>query len=146
MDLGYQRNGLTTKEVDGNSFVISIFYSLLMCVWWQLQERIDTYHYDLAYEKALSTTADVFRNEEGRQLRVKLLLAETLRKQLREKLDLDVKRTMALENENLRTQYELTFASRNCEKANSDLRACSRENDALKVCNTCTYVGSKLSC
>lgn len=108
-----------------------------MC-WWQLQERIDTYHCDLAYEKALNTTADVIRNEEVRQLRVKLLLAETMKKRFREKLDIDLKRTMALENENLRTQYDLKVASRNCEKANSDLRACSRENDALKVCGAYT--------
>lgn len=37
------------------------------------------------------------------------------------------------QNANLRQQFELTVAMRELEKANADLQACSRKNDALHV-------------
>lgn len=56
---------------------------------------------------------------------------ETEKNELGHRLD---KKIEALEDGNLRTQFELRVAARDLEKVNLDLRACSRTNDALNVC------------
>ncbi len=100
----------------------------------QLQERIVTCGFDVAYEKALHAAEKIIRDEEARQLRLQLLLAQTEEVDFRCQLSLSTTKIDALENGKLRAQYELEMALRNYEKADSDFRSTLRKNEALKVC------------
>lgn len=59
---------------------------------------------------------------------------ETEKSELNHRLNFEARQIEICQNEILRHQFELTVAMRDLEKANSDLRACSRKNDALDVC------------
>lgn len=58
---------------------------------------------------------------------------ETEKSELDHRLNLGTRQIEICQNANLRQQFQLTVAGRDLEKANSDLRACSRKNDALNV-------------
>ena len=99
----------------------------------QLQGKINTYNCDLAYEKALSATAQILCDEKNRRLRVELLHMETEKSELNHRVNLGARQIEICRNANLKQQSQLTVAVRDLEKANLDLRACSRKNDALNV-------------
>lgn len=67
-------------------------------------------------------------------MRVKSLLVEDEKNELNRRLDVEARKIEMCQDANLRTQFELTAAMRSLEKVNSDLRASSRQNDALNVC------------
>jgi hypothetical protein len=105
----------------------------------QLQERIVTCGFDVAYEKALHAAEKTLRDEEARQLRLQLLLAQAEAIDVRYQLNLSTAKNDTLEKGKLRAQYELEMALRNCEKADSDLRSSLRKNEALEVCVVSIY-------
>lgn len=59
---------------------------------------------------------------------------EAEKNELRDRIDLDGNRLEVLENGNLRKHNELEFKSQRLVKADSDVQAFLRKNDALKVC------------
>lgn len=101
----------------------------------QLQEKNDTCSFDQAYQKALHATEIIVRDEDGRKLRLQLLLVGAERDEMRRQLNWNDRRLDAMEKQELRTQQELKMALQNFEKANSIWRASRFENEALKVCD-----------
>ena len=58
---------------------------------------------------------------------------ETEKSELNHRVNLGARQIEICQNANLKQQSQLTVAVRDLEKANLDLRACSRKNDALNV-------------
>jgi hypothetical protein len=133
MDSDYLYNALDVKEVDK---ILDTEFGYHAEGVLQLQEKVDTCSFDQAYVKTLHATETILRHEDGRQLRLQLLLVGVERNELRRELDVNDRRLFALGKQNLRIQQELKIALRNFEKADSDLQACQCENEALEVCGS----------
>lgn len=87
----------------------------------------------MAYERTLLETRNIYNEEEARRFQVQILLLEDEKDDLHAQLAQSDQRLDRLENNQSRTQNQLTIATNGLEKARLDLRVMSRENELLKV-------------
>lgn len=87
----------------------------------------------MIYERTFSETRSIYNEEEARHFRVRILLLEDEKDDVQNQLAQCDRRVDQLENNEIRTQNQLTMAAKSLEKARLDLGAKLRENELQKV-------------
>lgn len=87
----------------------------------------------MIYERTFLETRSIYNEEEARHFRVRILLLEDEKDDLQNQLAQCDRRVDQLESNEIRTQNQLTMATKSLEKARLDLGAKLRENELQKV-------------